>query len=247
MAFATEASRFYDPATREAVAEVMGKNGKARKPNVRDARERGLKMSVTSYIRKLAAPGLEIWKQRNVLMSALTATRREGESDDAFIDRIITDSQQEGRDAANEGTDCHKAVESFVAHKPFDAKWDNHIAALRTACAEHGIDLTKGIPERAYVTDQYGCRIDWHDQTTCIDFKTKDTVDASVKAYFEQAMQLAANAQAAGIKNPRLINAYIGRSDGAVKLHIWQQEDVERALLAFNSLVQTVNYIESLA
>jgi hypothetical protein len=51
---------------------------------LRDARKFGWYPGVTSIIKCAAAPGLETWKQNQVLMAALTLPRVEGETSDSF-------------------------------------------------------------------------------------------------------------------------------------------------------------------
>jgi hypothetical protein len=55
--------------------EVMGKNGNMRPATLRDARKMGWYPGVTSIIKCAAAPGLESWKQNQVLLAALTLPR----------------------------------------------------------------------------------------------------------------------------------------------------------------------------
>jgi hypothetical protein len=67
--------------------EVMSKPGVMRPTTLRDARKLNLVPSVTNIIRCAAAPGLEIWKQQQVMMAALTlqgpqqSPRRPGSSE----------------------------------------------------------------------------------------------------------------------------------------------------------------------
>jgi len=52
-----------------------------RNTTVKDAREHGLLPSVTTIIACHARPALEIWKQQNAILAALTLPRIDGESE----------------------------------------------------------------------------------------------------------------------------------------------------------------------
>ena len=73
--------------------QLIGANGKERPPTLRDARKLGLVPSVTSIIRCAAAPGLERWKQEQVLMAALTLPRNPDEPEAIWLRRVMQDSQ----------------------------------------------------------------------------------------------------------------------------------------------------------
>src|SRR4051812_25248796 len=76
-----------------------------------DARKLDLVPSVSLILKCAAAPGLENWKLRKMLEAALTLPRHEGESLDDFSERVISDSQEQGKKAAERGTDLHAAIE----------------------------------------------------------------------------------------------------------------------------------------
>ena len=56
--------------------EVQAKNGSMRPATLRDARTMSLVPSVTAIIRCASAPGLELWKQQQVLHAALNVLER---------------------------------------------------------------------------------------------------------------------------------------------------------------------------
>ena len=85
---------------------------------LREARKRGLLPSITTIDYIIANPGLEIWKQRQVLEASLTLTRKDNETDKEFIDRILFDSKQQGRKAAKLGTVVHHMAERYIKGKP---------------------------------------------------------------------------------------------------------------------------------
>ena len=60
---------------------IIGKNGKERNTTLRDARTLDLVPSVTTILGVAAKPGLEKWKQEQVLLAALTLPRQDGEGE----------------------------------------------------------------------------------------------------------------------------------------------------------------------
>ncbi len=66
--------------------KIIGKNGKERNTTVRDARELGLKPSVTTILGIIGKPGLNTWLQQQVLLAALTLPRIAGETEENWLD-----------------------------------------------------------------------------------------------------------------------------------------------------------------
>src|SRR3990167_5241666 len=139
--------------------EVVAKNGSMRPTTLRDARLMNLVPSVTSIIRCAAAPGLELWKQQQVLHAALTLPLIPGETEDAYLAHIVgtanavTDWAGEGLDWDTERTFAHPlgyggkvdiSTSGFIADFKTTEKdlegiktWDEH--ALQLAAYRHGI------------------------------------------------------------------------------------------------------------
>ena len=90
---------------------IIGKNGKERNTNVKDAREHGFVPSVTTVLNIIAKPGLTNWLQQQVLLAALTLPRIEGETEENWLERVMSDSKSTGRDAADRGTQMHGVLE----------------------------------------------------------------------------------------------------------------------------------------
>jgi hypothetical protein len=97
--FASESTHWYQKDGTPAYT-IVGKNGKERATTLRDARTLELVPSVTTILSVLAKPGLENWKQNQILMAALTMPRVDGESEQEYIARIIRDSKEEGMKAS---------------------------------------------------------------------------------------------------------------------------------------------------
>ena len=238
---ASESQHWY---TREGVPcyTVIGANGKERNTTLRDARKESLIPSVTTIIKVMASPGLDIWKQQQVLMSSLTLTRTEGESDKDFIDRIIYDSKEQGKKAASDGTDIHNAIQSFYEGKVSDSYVGHTQGCVK---ALEGFYGSQGwIPERAFGHEMgFGGKCDLHvmkGDGIVVDIKTKEFDDPKkVEGYDEHLMQLSAYRVGLGIPNARCSNVFVSRTvDGLSVVKEWSQEDLERGWLMFYSLLR---------
>src|SRR5579872_4080316 len=221
-AFASESGHFYTRSG-EAAYTVIGKNGKPRPTTVRDARKLDLVPSVTTITKVAARPGLEKWLLNQVLLSALTLPRRDGESLDAFAARAMIDSREQSMKAAERGSSLHGALEGVARRRSFDpsSEWHPHCVAVQEALAGAGIDLFAGEPEKSFASPLgYGGKLDWNSYAAVLDFKSKPRIEPGAKfAWPEHVMQLAAYDQGLDPAPPpgrRLINVFIGVEDAKV-------------------------------
>lgn len=205
---------------------IVGKNGKERATTIRDARKEGYVPSVTTILQVLAKPGLTKWMQTQVLHASLTLPRRDGESEDAFAERVIADSEEQSRKAREAGTAVHTAIERSIRGEDFG--YQNHVDRVWISCRDRGIDLDRGDAEKSFAHPLgFGGKVDWHNDSTVVDFKTKDRIeDGKRLAWDEHAMQLAAYALGLGITAPRCLNVFVGVSDGRVSIHEWSAAEI---------------------
>ena len=75
-----------------------------RPTNVTDARKLDLLPSVTLILNQVAKPGLEAWKNRQLLESALTLPQLATETLDEYADRVIEDAKAQSLKARERGT-----------------------------------------------------------------------------------------------------------------------------------------------
>jgi hypothetical protein len=207
--------------------EVEAKKGGMRSTTLRDARERDLLPSVTLILKCAAAPGLENWKQRQLLMSALTLPKRKEETLDEYATRVISDSQEQGKKAAERGTDLHKAIEDYIRGQ-LNLMWSGHIEMVAGALEQAGIDLKSGNPERSFASPLgYGGKIDFYDgEPLILDFKTKERIENGKRlAWDEHVIQLSAYGFGLGFTRFRAANVFIGVEDKAVRIleHEWPE------------------------
>lgn len=82
--------------------------------DLRRARKEFLFPSVTSVLQTIAKPSLDVWKQNQAILAALTLPRIEGESDDSFAKRVVEDSKQHSLKAMEFGTRIHAGCEAIA-------------------------------------------------------------------------------------------------------------------------------------
>jgi hypothetical protein len=238
---AKESQHWYDQ-DGNPVYEVSRAKGDGTRPaTLADARKLGLFPGYSSIEKMKAKPGLEAWKLKQLLLASLTLPRLDGESEDAYAERVITDSREEGLAARERGTALHTAIELSLLGQPYDLAWDEHIAAVRGTLAQYGIDW-KGSAEKTFAHPSgYGGKVDmsW-DAPGLLDFKTKTSIEPKVRlAYDEHPMQLAAYAVGLfGSLNVRALNVFVGCDDKSVVLYEWAREDLERGFKIFSHLLE---------
>lgn len=217
---------------------VIGGNGKERATTLRDARKLGLFPSVTTIIRQTAAPGLEIWKQNQVLMAALTLPRRPAEPEVDWLKRVIRDSQEEGKAAAAGGQRLHAAVERhYRGEMPAEEHWEWVKVAKAKIAEKCGADV-RFHTERSFADRGlgYGGRLDLHNPEWLLDVKTKDDDVEDAKQYDEHFMQLAAYREAAAPR-ARCANVFIGRKAPVVTFLEASEADLKRGWAMFLAML----------
>ena len=235
---ASESNHWY---TRDGVPRytVIGKNGKERNTTLRDARTENLVPSVTTVLNVAAKPALTQWLQKQVLLAALTLPRRTDEPEDEWIARIMDDSKEQGRAAADAGTDIHASIQSFYEGVP-TSRHEEHVKGCVEAIREH-FGNQAWVAERAFAHEiGFGGKCDLHAVNIVADVKTKEFSDPNkVDAYDEHLMQLSAYRVGLGMPGARCANVFVSRSvPGLVKVVEWSQEDLDRGWQMFCSLLK---------
>jgi hypothetical protein len=243
--YTSEAGHWY---TREGepMYTVVGKNGKERNTTLRDARAHNLVPSVTTILNVAAKPGLEKWKMQQVLFAALTLPKREEESEEDYLDRIIHDSKEQGRAAADVGTQIHAAIQHFYDNKegyPFAEYVGGVDSKITQTFGDHPWSC-----EEAFAHESgFGGKCDMHTRSETdpevgivLDIKTKEFTDPEkVEGYDEHLMQLAA--YRVGLKMPkaRCANVFVSRNvPGLVVIKEWEQPEIDLGWEMFRRLLE---------
>lgn len=240
MSRASESGHWYSR-TGEPMYEVLAKDGTPRPATLRDARKFGWYPGVTTIIRCAAAPGLETWKQNQVLMAALTLPRVEGESSEDLCARIMRDSGEQARKARDRGTEIHAAIQGHYEGKvPAEDLWPfvKGVSALLAAnCGSQ-----EWVSEKPCVhSSGYGTKADLHSPQYVLDFKGSDFTEAELpglKTWDEHAMQLAATRNALVLPKAACGIVYVSRTVPGLSRLIWVDEsDLERGWSMFQALL----------
>lgn len=195
--------------------EVMGANGKLRPATLRDARKFGWYPGVTSVIKCAAAPGLELWKAQQVLLAALTLPRAEGENDESFCKRVMSDAGEQARKARDRGTEIHAAIQGHYEGKPPAADMLPFAHGVAEAIRQNFPGDYVWTPERPCAHPMgYGTKADLSAPGVVLDFKGADFTAADVgtlKTWDEHAMQLAATRMALNTARADCAIVYVSR------------------------------------
>lgn len=233
--------------------EILGANGKWRAPTIRDARKYGWFPGVTTIIRQAAAPGLERWKVRQGIMSALTHPEAQKIADADELMRVIEkDSQEEARQARERGSAIHAAIETYYRDGIVDTEYAAYVSGVRTVLHElTGVDDPSIWETEVACCHPYGVgtRIDLFTRELggwVVDFKGKEfEPGVEVKGYKEQGQQLAVGKEMLGMPKARAVNLFIARNHpGLVCPYEWPQKDHDKLWRSFCFLLgywQTIN------
>jgi hypothetical protein len=256
--YASEAGHWYDPKTGQQVELPRGTWAKT-------AIKKGYVPGVTTITRQVAKGGLERWKINRAISLSLDMLIEDEHTDDTWItwpdERTFQEAVWQKLDAESEaimgrGKELHAAIEQAAQGNGFDVKWIKHIDAIDVALLSLGIDIEEGNSEHSFATERYGGKIDWHNDTWLLDFKTKDRIEQGKKlAYPEHALQLAAYAVGITVKEVlpehyqagmlawvtgrtrRCANVFVGVEDAAVHVHEWKESELVTGWLKFQDLL----------
>jgi hypothetical protein len=228
---------------------VKAKDGSDRPTTLRDARKMDLVPSVTTVLKIAAKPGLEAWKQEQMLLAALTLPRDPGESEKDFIARIVFDSKETAKSAAERGTRIHESIEAWFGGKK-DVEHKDIAKAFEESIFNHfkTHPFQPWLVERSFASalgfggkvDLY-CAADEHAPVGIVlDAKSKDFgPDDKVEAYDEHLLQLAAYRHGLGVPHARCANVFVSRTHpGLVKVVEWSEEELVKGWEMFQCLLR---------
>lgn len=213
---------------------TVGTNGVERNTTLRDAKKLGLVPSVTTILGIVAKPGLNNWLQQQVLLAALTLPRIDGESEENWLTRVMSDARSTGREAADRGTRMHGCLEQY-----FDGNTSNapvYCSTVEAALDAHFGEHVLWESERSFAYEGFGGKVDLSAANIVVDFKSKEGDLDKVSAYHEQIMQLAAYRVGLGMPNARCANVYFNEQ-GDVKLVEHSESDLFDAYECFQYLL----------
>ena len=238
------AQHWYDGATGEARYTVIGKNGKERNTNVKDAREQNLVPSVTTINSQLSKDGLNTWLQTQVLHAAVEFPRWDNEDEKEWVSRILDLAKTKSREAADRGTAIHDILDSYFSCV-YSPEWPLYVYRIQ----EH-LDATFGkrlwLSEKSFAHPEgYGGKTDLYCKPDpinnlpgiVIDFKSTEKSPGELTPYYEYTLQLAAYREALA---PGAIcaNVFINGTTNEVAIKIHDEQDIRNAYEAFLCLLK---------
>ena len=239
--YSSEAGHWY---TRDGdpMYTIMGKStGKMRNTTLRDARELNLVPSVTTILNIAAKPALNTWLQEQAILAALTLPRAEGELESAWLKRVIIDSKQQGRDAADLGTDIHAAIQAFYEGRK-ESRFPHHVMSCVNA-VEARFGALQWHCEKSFSHELgFGGKCDMHNTDgdgIVVDIKTKDFSDLSKPLWYDEHMlQLAAYREGLGLPGARCANVFVSRTNPDLAVvHEWAEDDIKNGWRMFQHLL----------
>jgi len=220
---------------------IIGKNGKERNSTVKDAREHGLLPSVTTIIGCASKPALDVWKQQQAILSALTLPRLEGESEEDWLSRVVSDSKETAKQAAERGTQIHGVIEAFY-EGIYLPELPPYVRAVESAINEHfGSQLW--MAEKSFAYGGFGGKCDLisksHQKSDgfVIDFKTTEKDLDKLDYFFDHQMQLSAYRQGFEMPKARCAIVYVNALQNKAKLVEIPEDDLRIGWECFTHLL----------
>lgn len=237
-----DSSHWYDTKGKPAY-EVPSKSGAMRSTTLADARKLNLVPSVTTILNVLAKPALTNWKVEQGILAALTMPRIEGETEKDYLRRIMSDSEKQVTDAADEGTRIHDALESHYKGRVVEHRYRPHVEGVAALLAKLFPHVEDWVSEASFCHPLgYGGKVDLHSPSTgiVVDFKGKDGdfTDGKKLAY-DQHYQLSAYQSGLYLPCVPSANVFFSRTHpGQVTHHLWSAEDMEDGRCVFEGALK---------
>jgi len=215
---------------------IIGKNGKERNSTVKDAREHGLLPSVTTIIGCASKPALDVWKQQQAILSALTLPRLEGESEEDWLSRVVADSKETAKQAAERGTQIHGVIEAFY-EGIYIPELPPYVRAVESAINEHfGSQLW--ISEKSFAYGGFGGKCDLVAKSGfVVDFKTTEKDLDKLDYFFDHQMQLSAYRMGFEMPKARCAIVYVNALQNKAKLVEIPEDDLRIGWECFTHLL----------
>lgn len=240
-------SHFYDkkgnPCYTVPKADGTGK----RDTNIRDAKKLKLLPSVTTLTSIIAQPGLENWKQRQVLDAAYDLKNHEFESGKSHWISIVQDRATKiTRESSARGTEIHdkldREISAAIGHKDMTEDTDFPILSpvLQFVYENFGLHSSL-VSERSFAHfTGFAGKVDLHGKDFILDFKTKDSDDFSkIEQYDSHKLQLAAYRLGLQMPKAKCFNLFIStKQPGLFKLMEVSEEDLVKAERMFICLLE---------
>jgi hypothetical protein len=225
---------------------IPKKDGTGMRPTtIRDARSLGLFASSTTILKQLAKPQLEKWTGRQIAMAALKYERKPDEViDDDLADKIRELAFKQVEDAADLGTNVHKALENYFSEEPYDMQYDIYVQAVANLFAMEGVHVMQRELTIVNTREGYAGRtdllIDSPKGTGVGDYKVRKTKPGKEATPFDgQATQIASYVAGhyGDIDGHVGFNVFVSSTEpGRVEIAWYDTEELKREWEIFKAL-----------
>jgi hypothetical protein len=200
----------------------INKKGEEKPTTLREARKLNLVPSVTTIISCASAPQLVNWKIDQAILSSLTLSRNDDETEQEYLARIKADAQEQAKKAAERGTLIHAWVQGGFEGESLSEEAQRYFSsAYHTLLKE--VKVNDWICEKSFATSLYGGKADLHTSKYLVDIKTTDKPIDGLKLWDNHYLQLAAYRKGLGIDEAKCGILYINSVNAESKL-IWADE-----------------------
>lgn len=233
---------WYDRFARR-IEEVPKADGKGTTPcTLKHARKLDLARGHTSIIRNADKPQLTEWRVQQGILAALTLPRFDTETDAAYVARVMADSKEGAKKAAEEGTRVHAAVQAHFQGQLPVPEYAQHVEGI-VRCLIDSTGVSEWQSEQAFVSPLgYGAKLDLMGGGWIVDLKGKENVLTELQkltTYDEHAQQLAAQRHAANLPHVRCGILFFSRTQpGAAHLVEVSEEELQRGMRMFRALLR---------
>jgi hypothetical protein len=182
---------------------VIGKNGKERATNIKDAREKKLFPSVTTILGIFSKPALDYWKNEQVALAAgrlITSGEVVTDQPD-YVAKVVEEAFKQVEDAADLGTQIHLAIEQWQTGQAYDPAMKVYVDAVEKWLKENQVTIKESelrlVNKFAGYAGTTDAAIECPKGFGILDFKSRKTTPGKkVEAYDDQIIQIAAYLEA---------------------------------------------------
>jgi hypothetical protein len=180
-------------------------------------------------------------------MASLTLSRFSNESDEQYCARIIEDAFKQVSDAADLGTEIHKALENHFQGLPYAPHMEPYVAPVKEWVSQNNVRFLKH--ELRLVNSEVGyagttdALIEKDGVLHILDYKSRKTKpEYKIAPYGKEPMQIAAYAKIAGAS--RGVNLYISTTEpGRIGDAWYDEETLESEFDAFKIVCKLWQHI----
>ena len=246
----TESGHWYSFFDQRQVENVIGSKGDPVKPDLRHARKYQFAPGVTTILREAHKEQLVQYRERQVLLAALTLPRKPGEAEADYVDRILADAKEAAWKAAEKGSEIHGRIERDLTNgSDLVDSWVHETRIALRGLIPQISGCSAWTCERPVVHSYgFGTKSDLSgicpvsNRAFVVDIKTKDGDVSNIRLYPEHCQQLAATRAALAQQDSQFDGAtcaivFVSRTQPQASLVVAPDADVAHGWETFKALL----------